>query len=305
MAATALKPFLPGVSPDVYGAADFKAVAELVYSVSGNVLPEGKAMLVYSRLALLVRETNTSTFANFVELIRNDAAVQARAVAALTTNHTFFYRESHHFEHFERVARPDIVRRLNIGQPVRIWSAGCSSGEETWSLVLTLLGIDRLEGRRLAQRNLRVLASDIAPHALRKAQAGIYPAKDMAAVPSDLVQLWTENQGDTVSMGKVARSIVRFRSLNLMGDWPITTKFDVIFCRNVMIYFDGPTKERLIDRFAKALVPGGHLYIGQSERVTGPAAANLEPVGPTIYRRRTARAYELRSSMIPPPCAPS
>ncbi|MFM5931392.1 MAG: CheR family methyltransferase [Novosphingobium sp.] len=288
MAATLSEPFLPGVSPDVYGPADFRAVADLVYSVSGNVLAEGKAMLVYSRLAPLVRETNTSTFANFVELIRSDADVQARTVAALTTNHTFFYRESHHFEHFEKVDRPEIVRRLNIGQPVRIWSAGCSSGEETWSLVLTLLGIDRLEGRRIANRDLRVLASDIAPHALRKAQAGIYAAKDIAAMPSDLVQLWTQAEGDTVSIGEVARSIVRFRSLNLMGDWPITGQFDVIFCRNVMIYFDGPTKERLIARFANALAPGGHLYIGHSERVTGPATALLEPAGPTIYRRRNA-----------------
>ncbi|PLK26658.1 protein-glutamate O-methyltransferase CheR [Novosphingobium sp. TH158] len=284
--AAAFKQPLPGVSPDIYGPADFRAVAEIVYSVSGNVLPEGKAMLVYSRLSPLVRETGCATFANYVELIRSDPKEQARTVAALTTNHTFFYRESHHFDHFERVERPGIVRRLESGKRVRIWSAGCSSGEETWSLVLTLLGSDRLEGRRMSGRDLRVLASDIAPHALKRAEQGVYPTKDLGPVPSDLVQLWTSQEGDNTRIGDVARSIVRFRSLNLMEEWPIKGCFDVIFCRNVMIYFDAPTKERLVARFAEKLVPGGHLYIGHSERVTGPAANVLEPVGPTIYRRR-------------------
>ena len=101
---------LPGINPDVYTAADFRAVAEIVYAVSGNVLPEGKAMLVYSRLAPLVRETGSVTFGRFVERMRAEPEMMARAVAALTTNHTFFYRESHHFEHFEQEVRPGLVR---------------------------------------------------------------------------------------------------------------------------------------------------------------------------------------------------
>jgi chemotaxis protein methyltransferase CheR len=286
--AAVFKEPLPGISPEVYGAKDFHAVSEIVYGVSGNVLPEGKAMLVYSRLAPLVRETGCGTFGNFVELIRNDAQMQARAVAALTTNHTYFYREAHHFEHFETTVRPGMVQALEAGRPVRMWSAGCSSGEETWSLMMTLLGGDKGQGRRLVQRDLRMLASDLAPHALEKAAAATYPAKDLKAVPSDLVQQWTRTQGDMATIADEPRSIVRFRLLNLLGDWPMAGKFQVIFCRNVMIYFDQPTKERLIARFAESLAPGGHLYIGHSERVTGPASALLEPVGPTIYRRRAA-----------------
>ena len=121
---------------------------------------------------------------------------------------------------------------------------------------------------------------------LEKAYAAIYAAKDLQPVPSDLVQHWTSREGDIVSISEIARSIVRFRSLNLLERWPMRGKFDVIFCRNVMIYFDQETKERLVSRFSEALLPGGHLFIGHSERVAGPAAQVLEPVGPTIYRRR-------------------
>ncbi|WP_310530487.1 protein-glutamate O-methyltransferase CheR [Novosphingobium sp.] len=286
--AAAFREPMPGISPEVYGEADFRAVAEIVYASSGNVLPDGKAMLVYSRLAPLVRETGSGTFANFVELIRNDLDMQDRAVAALTTNHTFFYREAHHFDHFESKVRPELVRQLECNKPVRLWSAGCSSGEETWSLMMALLGTDRMNARRMAGRDLRVLASDLAPHALRKAEAATYSAKDLKAVPSDLAQAWAHIEGDTATIDDLPRSVVRFRLLNLLGDWPMSGRFDTIFCRNVMIYFDQPTKERLVARFAEVLAPGGHLYIGHSERVTGPAANVLDPVGPTIYRRRNA-----------------
>jgi len=282
---TGLADGVPGVSPGVYNAADFQAVAEIVYGEAGIVLAQGKAMLVYSRLAPLVRRAGCGTFANFVARVRDNADERARMVSALTTNHTFFYREAHHFEHLARVVRPDLVESLAARQPVRIWSAGCSSGEETWSLMMTLLGPDRQGGLELTRRDLKVLASDIAEHALAKAQAATYPAKDMAPVPEALRRPWTHAAGENLVMAEEARGLVRFRHLNLQGEWPMNGRFQVIFCRNVMIYFDNPTKERLVERFAEALEPGGYLYIGHSERVTGAAAALLSPVGPTIYRR--------------------
>ncbi|WP_068072504.1 CheR family methyltransferase [Novosphingobium lentum] len=282
----ALSQPIPGISPDVYGEADFHAIAEIVYAGSGNVLPKGKAMLVYSRIAPLVRESGCGTFGNYVALIRRDPEQQARAVAALTTNHTFFYREAHHFDFFDQEVRPSIVKKLAAGRPARLWSAGCSSGEETWSLVMALLGADKSEGARIARGDIRVLATDLAPHALTKAKAAQYEAKDLQPMPSDFVRHWTQTEGNTTAIGEVARSLVRFRSLNLLHDWPMHGKFDAIFCRNVMIYFDNETKERLVARFADMLFPGSHLFIGHSERVTGPAARVLEPVGPTIYRKR-------------------
>ena len=279
---------MPGVSPGIYGEADFRAIAALVRDEAGIVLPTGKAMLVYSRLAPLVRSSGLATFAAYVTHIRHDDEERRRAVCALTTNHTFFYREEHHFHHFAEHVRDRLVARAEAGEDVRLWSAGCSSGEETWSLVMTLLGARREAAAAIARRDLRVLASDIDDNVLARAEAATYPAKDMEPVPAALRDAWTVPgaEAGTLAIAPLARGLVRFHRLNLHGDWPIRRPFQVIFCRNVMIYFDQPAKERLIERFARQLVPGGFLYIGHSERVSGAADALLEAVGPTIYRRR-------------------
>jgi len=177
---------------------------------------------------------------------------------------------------------------------VRLWSAGCSSGEEIWTLLMVLLGTQREAGLRIARSKLLALASDISVNALAGAKAATYPASALDAVPEALRRTWcapvTGAGEPRLAIDPAVQAMVRFRMLNLMGDWPMHGAFDVIFCRNVMIYFDAPTKERLVERFARQLVPGGYLYIGHSERVSGPATALLEPVGPTIYRRRGAVA---------------
>ncbi len=288
MLAEDLSGALAGVSPGVYGTRDFEAISRIVYQGSGIVLPPTKAMLVYSRLAPMVRDTNCGTFANYVERIEHDPAERTRAIEALTTNHTFFYREAHHFEHFAAEVRPDLLRRIAAREPVRMWSAGCSSGEETWSLVLTLLGSDRAEGRRIVGSDTLVLATDLASHVIAKASAARYAASDLEPIPAALRTPWTEIHGETAQIAGEARNLVRFKLLNLLGEWPLSRAFDVIFCRNVMIYFDQPTKERLVARLAAQLRPGGHLYIGHSERATGPAERELIQVGPTIYQRRAA-----------------
>lgn len=284
-ASTAFADALPGISPGIYDADDFRAIADLAYREAGIVLPEGKAMLVYSRIAPLVRNSGCGTFGAYVMRIREDHAERARTICALTTNHTFFYRESHHFDDLRDTVRPELIERLHAGGRARIWSAGCSSGEETWSLAMTLLGPDRVAGQALARKDLRILASDIATHALAAAEAARYRAEDLKPVPQPLRDAWTETHGDTTVIGPDLRALVRFRVLNLQGDWPMQGPFDVIFCRNVMIYFDTPTKERLVSRFAGLLAPGGTLYVGHSERVTGPALDQLVATGPTIYRR--------------------
>lgn len=279
---------MPGISPGVYDARDFAAVSEIAYEEAGIVLPQGKAMLVYSRLAPLVRDSGCATFGSYILRIRENAAERQKAICALTTNHTFFYREAHHFEHLAQEVRPDLIKRLEQGGKARIWSAGCSSGEETWSVLMTLLGPDRHKGQAIARTDLRMLASDIATHALEKAAAARYRKEDLKPVPEALRRAWTTEQGDEATIAPDVQSLVRFRTLNLQGPWPMKGAFDVIFCRNVMIYFDNPTKEKLVSRFAEMLAPGGWLYIGHSERVTGPALNTLTVNGPTIYRRRNA-----------------
>lgn len=276
---------MPAVGRGVYAPADFEAVRDIIYDAAGIVLPPGKAMLVYSRLAPLVRNSGCATFGAYVALIGANDGERHRTVCALTTNHTFFFREDHHFTHLAETVRPALIRRAVQGKEVRVWSAGCSSGEETWSIVMTLLGADRAAAQRLLTQDLRVLATDLADHALIAAQAACYDAKAAVPVPADLRKVWMRAADGGVTMTEEARSIVRFLPLNLLTDWPLQRLFDVIFCRNVMIYFDQPTKERLVQRFAEQLKPGGYLYIGHSERVTGPAEAHLRAVGPTIYRR--------------------
>lgn len=276
----------PGISEFVYSARDFAAVRELVYESSANVLPPNKSTLVYSRLAPLVRASGLGTFAAYIGKLKTDAAERHKAVCALTTNHTAFFREDHHFDHFGETVRPQILRKLTAKQPVRMWSAGSSSGEEVFSLCMTLLGPDKGEARRILGSDIAVLATDLADHVLVKAKLGKYDADALAPVPANLRAQWVREDGD--GGGTIAdpiRELVRFKALNLMGQWPMKKPFDVIFCRNVMIYFDQATKDDLVARFADQLVPGGHLYIGHSERVAGAAASRLELVGKTIYRK--------------------
>ena len=275
----------PGISEHIYSRKDFDAVRDIVYRIVGIVLPPGKATLVYSRLAPLVRESGQQTFSRYVELMRNDEATLRRAINALTTNHTFFYREVHHFEHLIATVRPALLDQMRNGGNVRIWSAGCSTGEELYSLLLALLGPDRAAARPFLQGDVAVLATDIADHAVAAARAATYPAEALKDVPRDLVRSWVNISGGQAVLKDEVRSLVRVRRLNLLGVWPIKRQFDVVFCRNVMIYFDQPTREKLVARFADHLAPGGHLYIGHSERVSGPAQQRLELVGNTIYRK--------------------
>lgn len=266
--------------------ADFATIARMTHSHAGITLNEGKRQLVHSRLAKQVRRRGLDDFAPYVELLRNDPVARREAIFALTTNHTKLFRENHHFEHFETVVRPGLVTAAGRGRPVRLWSSASSSGEEPYSLAMTLLGDDRAAGARLSQADVAILATDLAPHVLATARAGRYPAAMARDVPDRYRRAWTRAAGDEIEMAPELKRILSYRQLNLLDPWPMRGPFDAIFCRNVMIYFDGPTKAGLLERFATLLRPGSHLYIGHSERVVGPAADAFEAVGHTIYRRR-------------------
>ncbi|MBI1403706.1 MAG: protein-glutamate O-methyltransferase CheR [Porphyrobacter sp.] len=283
---------VPGVSPAIYGEQDFRRIAALIHRETGIVLSDRKRMLAYSRLAPLVRRSGAQSFAAFLDGLEGAPSLLTEVIAALTTNHTYFHREPHHFDHFAREVRPDLVARALAGEPVRLWSAGCSSGEEVFTLMMVLLGSERAAGERIAASDVRALASDVSVNALAQARGATYPAKALEALPEALRRAWCEpaviQAEPHLAIGAQLRALVRFRHLNLLGAWPMRRPFDVVFCRNVMIYFDAPTKERLVERLALSLAPGGLLYIGHSERVTGPATALLRPIGPTIYQRSAA-----------------
>lgn len=275
-----------GENSHIFSRSDFDTISKLIYRESGNVLPPGKATLVYSRLARRLRDRNVETFSAYISLIQQDEAERRTAVALLTTNHTYFFREDHHFDHFRDHLRDDLIRRAKGGEVIRFWSAGCSSGEEVYSLAFTLLGPERSTGLQLAQNKFAFLASDLTDSVLETGRAAKYSKLALDPVPAALRNNWTKDMGDTLQIAEQVRKLVRFRRLNLLGDWPFTRAFNVIFCRNVMIYFDEPTKEELVERLADCLEPGGYLYIGHSERLPGASGRHFEMVGKTIYRKR-------------------
>ena len=246
-------------------------------------LSEAKTTLVQSRLARRLREHGLSRYADYVALVQNDAEERAHMVVALTTNHTHFFREPHHFDHFRENVVPELKRRAAAGRPVRIWSAGCSSGEEVFTIAMCLLGPDRTSAAWLRNADVKLLATDLSPPVVAATARGQYAENVVKAVPEPYRSAWLRASGNGFVMAEEARALVTARVLNLFGPWPLKAAYDVIFCRNVMIYFDDRAKAELEARFVDQLAPGGHLYIGHSERLIGPAATRMTSCGQTIY----------------------
>ena len=266
---------------------DFKKIANILHSHAGIALAEGKAALVYSRLAKRLRTLGLRSFREYCSLVEGQQGVDERQamMAALTTNVTRYFREPHHFDHLREVVMPKLAETARRGGRVRLWSAACSNGQEPYSMAITVL----TALPEAASLDVKILATDIDPNMIAEGKAGVYREDAVAPVPLDLRRKWFKKSGAGWEVADELRELVAFRELNLIGDWPMRGKFDVIFCRNVVIYFDEPTQERIWSRFAPALVPGGTLYIGHSERVSGPAASQFETTGLTTYALRGAR----------------
>jgi chemotaxis protein methyltransferase CheR len=270
----------------VFTAEDFRHIAEILHSHAGIALNDGKAALVYSRLAKRLRTLGLRSFRDYCALVQGADGVDERQLmtAALTTNVTRFFREPHHFEHLRDQVMPGLAERARRGERVRLWSAACSNGQEPFSMAMTVLAVLP----EAAELDFRILATDIDPNMVAEGIAGVYSAEALDAAPPMLRNRFFDKapaQGrDMLSANATLRELVSFRELNLIGEWPMRGKFDVIFCRNVVIYFDDATQERVWSRFVPAMAADATLYIGHSERVSGPAAARLIPNGLTTYR---------------------
>ncbi|MDD2796149.1 protein-glutamate O-methyltransferase CheR [Acidocella sp.] len=267
---------------------DFTAISGMLMAEAGISLSDNKANLVYSRLAKRLRLLGLGNFSEYCRLVESPAGAGERQnmVAALTTNVTRFYREPHHFEHLKTEILPELVHRVKQGYAARLWSAACSSGQEPYSIALTLLSLlpDAVK------YDIRILATDIDANMLVMGATGIYETSLLDAVPNALRRRWfSPPREGRQQIADEARALVKFRRLNLIGNWPMRGTFDVVFCRNVVIYFENDTQEKIWSRITPLLTPGGALYIGHSERVSGPAEAGLRSDGITIYRPRTAR----------------
>lgn len=285
-AALANQPAAAPTREFAFSEADFQTLKKLAYDYAGIALSESKQNLIYSRLSRRLRVLKLESFHAYCDYLAETQSEVENFINSISTNHTKFFREMHHFEHFRaHVAAPfgQAVARKPGGR-LRVWSAGCSTGEEPYTIAAVL----KREIRDFVGNDVRILATDIDTEVIRKAALGEYPAASFEEVPKEYQALFPRQRasgsGEKAVIEEDLRSLIVFRRLNLMDDWPFRGLFDAIFCRNVMIYFDGPTKANLVDRFTDLLRVGSWLYIGHSESLLG-SHPRLKLAGRTIYRR--------------------
>jgi chemotaxis protein methyltransferase CheR len=264
-----------------YTDADFRHIRKTLYDHAGISLSDYKKDMAYNRLVRRIRALNLNGFAEYFAYLESTPDEFGQFINALTTNLTSFFRENHHFECLKNQILPSLDK---AGQKrIRIWSAGCSVGEEPYSIAMScqMAGID------LQRIDLKILATDIDSTVLATAKSGEYGLERIQSIPESYQKKFVDYdklKPNVAIMSPKIRNMITFKELNLMQNWPMKGPMDVIFCRNVMIYFDKETQMQLLDRMAELLTPNGILFVGHSEtpfRLTD----RFKLVGQTIYRR--------------------
>jgi chemotaxis protein methyltransferase CheR len=260
------------------GARDFEQIRQLAHGTFGLDLKPGKEDLVSARLGRLLRKGGFRTFQDYYRHVLADRSGVALAamVDALATNHTAFLREPEHFNFLRDEVLPSLANR----DPLEIWCAACSTGEEVWTLAMLL-------NEACHQRRISVVASDISNKALTVAQAAEYPEDRCQGIPQTWLSRYFAHGSGPVKTYRIApriRAQAAFRRLNLVEHFSWGRLFPIIFCRNVMIYFDRQTQEHVVERLAAVLEPGGYLFVGHAESLTR-ISHSLEYVRPAVYRK--------------------
>ncbi len=265
---------------------EFDRISGLVYSLCGINLGSGKKELVTARLAKRLNELKLQSYDAYLKYLSGDESGYEllQLIDVITTNVTSFFREMHHFDYIREHILPEYKIK---SEKIRIWSAGCSSGEEPYSMAVLLFE----EIGNLMLRDVKILATDISTNILAKAKEGVYDRQLVNGVPKTLLGKYfdafkePDEYGRPVYLYKVKvdiRSVVRFARLNLMEDWPMKGPFKIIFCRNVMIYFDKKTQEKLVGKYYGLLETGGHLFIGHSENLSS-ISHSFKYIQPGVY----------------------
>lgn len=260
---------------------DFRNIVQLVRSKAGIALGDHKRELVYGRLSRRLRALKMRTFSDYLSFVESDAGSEeiGNLINAITTNLTAFFRESHHLDHLgTRVVAP--LAQNPGGREFLVWSAGCSTGEEPYSIAMTIAD----HWPNWANNRVRVLATDLDTNALGAGRNARYAKNSLKGISPAYRQRFLKDAGDSVEIVPDLRKMITFKQLNLQGNWPMRRQYDVIFCRNVMIYFDDELKTSLLAGFHARLKPGGYLYIGHSESAQ-KYHDGFELVGRTIYER--------------------
>ena len=260
----------------------FKKVSERVYRLSGINLLKGKEALVRARLMKRLRALGMGSINDYLQHVESAQGADelTRMIDAMTTNKTSFFREAEHFNFLRDKILPEIK-----GPRMRFWSAACSSGEEPYSLSITL----REHINAIDSKDCLILATDISRKVLEKAGRAVYSQETLSSLsPPALIRKYfnkiTNGPNPTFQVKKQVQRLVRFGWLNLMQAWPMAGPFDVIFCRNVMIYFDRATQQTLVNRFWDLLRPGGYLFVGHSEGLSG-VSHKFQYVRPATYKK--------------------
>lgn len=263
---------------------EFDDIRALVKEFTGINLGESKRQLIYRRLSGRLRATNLPTFNAYMDLLRNNPKQELEVFAnAITTHLTAFFRESHHFDYLASTILPELHAASSATRKrLRIWSAGCSTGEEPYTTAMILQ--ESLPD--LAKWDARILATDLDSDVLAVGKAGVYARQRVEDMAPQRLRQWFTPSGDddAVEVKPALRKLIAFKQLNLMREWPMRGPFDVIFCRNVIIYFDKPTQRVLMDRYANFLKEGGYLILGHSETLFN-VSDRFELLGKTIYRK--------------------
>jgi chemotaxis protein methyltransferase CheR len=272
------------------GNAEFEFLRAFVYEQCGISLGEHKRQLVQGRLVRRLRALKLQDFQAYCELLRRDPQQELGELAsAISTNVTAFFRESHHFDLLADELFPRWINEKKNGGRLRIWSAGCATGEEPYTLAMVLA--EALEKHGATQLDAKILATDLSPQALETARKGVYALERLEGVSAERRRRWfLRGEGEYADYACVnprLRELVSILPLNLLHDWPMQGPFDAIFCRNVVIYFDKPTKQRLFQRYAGLLPDGGYLFLGHSESMYG-LNDSFDLIGRTVYRKRSA-----------------
>lgn len=265
---------------------EFEQLTKLIYNKFGIILSNEKRSLVMGRLQKYLRLNNYTTYTQYIEQLHNsqDLAPLSSLIDNISTNHTFFWRESEHFIHLANQALPEVCHRAKQkDHDLRIWCAGCSSGEEAYTLMAITM---EFLGKEYGLWHAGLLATDISEKVLNTAIRGHYQADQIDPLPAPYKKYFSAKGDGSVEAHEKLKQEITFRRFNLMNpEFPFRKQFHIIFCRNVMIYFDLPTKEKVVNNFTKFLEPGGYLYIGHSESL-GRVNDQLEYIMPAVYRKR-------------------
>lgn len=273
--------------------AAFRRITALALREAGLAIGASKSDMVRTRLARRLRELGIADFDAYCALIEGPHGAEEipKFISALTTNVSHFFREAHHFELLRSTLIPAFRQKIERGHPVRIWSAGCANGQEPYSIAMVLT-----EAGLTSHKGCRILATDIDPAVVAFARSGQYPEHMLSGLAPQIRADHFRKTDGQLRVADTLRDLATFRVLNLLRDWPMRGKFDAIFCRNVVIYFDQPTQTRLWRRFAEILEPGGHLFLGHSERISPEVEPYFEKAGVTAYRRTALENAELKEA---------